>query len=106
MILPLSGDDIFGSCVLLQFVSSYYYNGKNETNFQQFLQFLCRVGSCGSYCDVQKSSAIGRQFGECDGVRIADRPFHFAKKCATSTSFDYYSNKLSLLLDISHKFTK
>ena len=65
-----------------------------------------RVGSCGSYCDVQKSSAIGRQFGECDGVRIADRPFHFAKKCATSTSFDYYSNKLSLLLEISDKFTK
>ena len=46
------------------------------------------------------------EHGECDGIRIADRPFHFAKKCATSTSFDYYSNKLSLLLDISHKFTK
>ena len=40
MILPLSGDDIFGSCVLLQFVSSYYYNGKNETNFQQFCNFF------------------------------------------------------------------
>ena len=49
---------------------------------------------------------ISGRCGECDGVSIADRPFHFAKKCATSTSFDYYSNKLSLLLEISDKFTK